>query len=101
MLFPLGPDFKSFTKNDQENTYANFTVDSNTDWQGFRILPNITVVLILCFSAPMKRIFILEVIVLKLRSMPEYFNVSSLAFEVLRRRASRMVLLLSAGIMDK
>ena len=33
--------------------------------------------------------------------MPEYFNVSSLAFEVLRRRASRMVLLLSAGIMDK
>ena len=49
MLFPLGPDFKPFTKNDQENTYANLPVDSNTGWQGFRVLPNITAVLIEAF----------------------------------------------------
>lgn len=84
LLFPLVQTSSHSLKSNQENAYANFTVDSSTGWQGFRILPNITGVLIVAFCvffSPTKQIYIVKrYSYWNWGAIIEYLNVSSLAF---------------------
>lgn len=84
LLFRLVQTSSHSLKSNQENAYANFTVDSSTGWQGFRILPNITGVLIVAFCvffSPTKQIYIVKrYSYWNWGAIIEYLNVSSLAF---------------------